>query len=243
MSKRRCMALETLLTFCPPAPWARMALISISLAGIATLVAIRSMVAISPDRRSSRRVPAAEFALVARRQTLDLVLGFGRGRSIGKFDGREQAPRRVGTGITRALAALVRGVTRINVDGDPGVDAPVPALDKVDKPGHTRLLNRGSSIRVFEISLQQLGLRGGEARDRHARPGAGHVVDRDAMAKVDRSGITAMLAADAYLEIGPGLAAALDCHFHQLPHALDVQHFERVVLQDAGLEGGRQKLG
>ena len=30
ISKRRCMAEETLLTFCPPAPWARIALISIS---------------------------------------------------------------------------------------------------------------------------------------------------------------------------------------------------------------------
>ena len=30
MSKRRCIALDTLLTFWPPAPWARMALISTS---------------------------------------------------------------------------------------------------------------------------------------------------------------------------------------------------------------------
>src|SRR5882672_11136874 len=35
MSKRRCTALETLLTFWPPAPWARTAVISISPSGIA----------------------------------------------------------------------------------------------------------------------------------------------------------------------------------------------------------------
>jgi hypothetical protein len=30
MSKRRCTAFDTLLTFCPPAPWARIAVISTS---------------------------------------------------------------------------------------------------------------------------------------------------------------------------------------------------------------------
>jgi AcrR family transcriptional regulator len=34
MSKRRCTALDTLLTFCPPAPWARMAVISTSDSGM-----------------------------------------------------------------------------------------------------------------------------------------------------------------------------------------------------------------
>src|SRR5450759_4150959 len=146
MSKRRWMALETLFTFCPPAPWARMALISISLAGIVTLLEICNMMATSPGMQSSYTMPVAEFSLVARGQTLDLVLRLGCGRSIGIFDGREQAPRRVGTGITCPLAALVRGVARIDVDGDPGVDAPALARDKVDEPGHTRLLNQGAQF-------------------------------------------------------------------------------------------------
>ena len=51
-----------------------------------------------------------------------------------------------------------------------------------------------------------------------------------------------MFAADADLQIRPVLAAAFDRHFHQLPHALDVQHLERVVLQDAGLVVGRQEF-
>src|SRR4051812_35735296 len=33
MSKRSCTAFDTLLTFCPPAPWARMAVSSISCSG------------------------------------------------------------------------------------------------------------------------------------------------------------------------------------------------------------------
>lgn len=43
MLKRRWMAVETLLTFWPPAPWARMALISISWSGMETLVDIASI--------------------------------------------------------------------------------------------------------------------------------------------------------------------------------------------------------
>ena len=37
ISKRKCTALDTLLTFCPPEPWARIALISISPEGMSKL--------------------------------------------------------------------------------------------------------------------------------------------------------------------------------------------------------------
>ncbi len=37
MSKRKCTAVDTLFTFCPPAPWARIGTISISLSAITTL--------------------------------------------------------------------------------------------------------------------------------------------------------------------------------------------------------------
>ena len=52
MSKRRCIALETLFTFCPPAPWARIALISISLAGMVTPLEICIMLAAAPGTQS-----------------------------------------------------------------------------------------------------------------------------------------------------------------------------------------------
>src|SRR4029453_11574400 len=41
MSKRRCTALETLLTFCPPAPWAGMGVHSIS-AGLMSIMGKRA---------------------------------------------------------------------------------------------------------------------------------------------------------------------------------------------------------
>jgi hypothetical protein len=37
MSKRKCTAVDTLFTFCPPAPWARIGTISISLSEITML--------------------------------------------------------------------------------------------------------------------------------------------------------------------------------------------------------------
>src|SRR6185436_6618974 len=40
MSKRSCTAFDTLLTFCPPAPWARTAVSSISCSGTTMLVTL-----------------------------------------------------------------------------------------------------------------------------------------------------------------------------------------------------------
>ena len=50
ISKRRCTAEETLLTFWPPAPCARTALISISDSGIATVAEVLAMASILPRR-------------------------------------------------------------------------------------------------------------------------------------------------------------------------------------------------
>ena len=50
MSKRRCTAEETLLTFWPPAPCARIALSSISDSGIAIAVEEPAMASILPSR-------------------------------------------------------------------------------------------------------------------------------------------------------------------------------------------------
>ena len=43
MSKRKWIADETLLTFCPPGPWARIAEKSSSISGIETPLAINSI--------------------------------------------------------------------------------------------------------------------------------------------------------------------------------------------------------
>ena len=53
MSKRRCIAVDTLLTFCPPAPCARIAVHSISASGIRIVIAGASPR--SPDKRARAR--------------------------------------------------------------------------------------------------------------------------------------------------------------------------------------------
>ena len=62
------------------------------------------------------------------------------------------------------------------------------------------------------------------------------------VAEADRSGVPALLAADADLEVRPHRAAVPDRHVDQLADALDVEHLERVVLQDARLVVHRQEL-
>lgn len=68
ISKRRCTALETLLTFWPPAPWARMALISISLSGMLMLRVMLMSISIGPGGAVSCQVDT--MILMASRRTL-----------------------------------------------------------------------------------------------------------------------------------------------------------------------------
>src|SRR5450432_831622 len=133
-----------------------MALISISLAGMVTVLEIFTMAAATLGALSSGPAPPAQCALVSRGKTLDLVFRFGCGRSIGILDRREQPSRRVRAGIARALAADVRGIARIDVYGDSGVDAPVLALDKVDEPSHTCLLNQGAQFGSLKLPSSSL---------------------------------------------------------------------------------------
>src|SRR6478735_5877346 len=81
----------------------------------------------------------------------------------------------------------------------------------------------------------QCRLRRRQPRDRHAVRRARDVVQTGLVAEEHRGRIAAMLAADADLERGPGLAAALAADLDQLADALDVERGERVVLQDAAL--------
>src|SRR5208282_4795244 len=76
-------------------------------------------------------------------------------------------------------------------------------------------------------------LRGGEPRDRHAERRARHVVEIDLVAEGDRSGIAAVLAADADLQLGTDFPPALDADAHQFADALLIDRHERVAGQDA----------
>ena len=61
------------------------------------------------------------------------------------------------------------------------------------------------------------------------------------MAEADGGGVAAVLAADAELEVGPCLAAALAADPHELAHALAVDADEGILLQDALLLIGTEE--
>lgn len=92
------------------------------------------------------------------------------------------------------------------------------------------------------LPLQQLRMRRCQAGDGHTRGGAGDVVEADVVAEADRGGMAAVFAADADFEFGARLAAQIHGEFHEFADALDVEDFERVVLQDAGGDVMRQEL-
>src|SRR3954470_10651277 len=89
------------------------------------------------------------------------------------------------------------------------------------------------SLRFACGLLAERGLRRRQPRDRHAERRARHVVEPDLMAERDRSGIAAVLAADADLEVLADLAAALDADPHQRADAVAVDRDERIAGQDA----------
>src|SRR6185437_14483204 len=64
-------------------------------------------------------------------------------------------------------------------------------------------------LRLARDRSADRGLRRGKAGDRHAIGRAGDVVEADLVAEGDGSGIAAVLAADADLQIRPRLSAAL----------------------------------
>src|SRR4051812_16329863 len=90
-------------------------------------------------------------------------------------------------------------------------------------------------LRLPGRGLAERGLRCGEAGDRHAVGRAGDVVEPDLVTEADRSGIAAMLAADADLERGARLAAALDADPDQFADAVAIDRNKRIDLQNAAL--------
>ena len=75
-------------------------------------------------------------------------------------------------------------------------------------------------------------LSGGQTGDGHTEGGAGHIVQAHLVAELHGSGVAAVLAADAHMDVGAGLMAQLDGHGHQLAHALLIQVGEGIGLVD-----------
>src|SRR6185437_15032792 len=93
----------------------------------------------------------------------------------------------------------------------------------------------------FHPIFRHRGLRRRETRDRHAIGRARDIVEPDLLAETDRSGVAAMLAADAELQVATRLAAAREGNSDQLADAVAVDGDERIVLEDAGFLVGPEK--
>src|SRR5215469_1797306 len=89
-------------------------------------------------------------------------------------------------------------------------------------------------LRGGAVGHHRLG--GGQAGHRDAVGAAGHVVQAEFVARVDRVRVAAVLAANADLEVRPGGAALADRPVHQTAHALAVDGLERVDLEDLLLQ-------
>ena len=77
---------------------------------------------------------------------------------------------------------------------------------------------------------------------RHARCGAGNVIESGRVAESDGLRLAAVLATDADDEIAACAAPLVDGELHQAPHALDVERLERIFGQYSRLHILRQKL-
>src|SRR5262245_4321654 len=79
----------------------------------------------------------------------------------------------------------------------------------------------------------QCRLCGGEARDGHPERRTAHVIEAFAVTKVDRRRLAAVLAANSNLQVGLGLAPALDADADELAEPVLVDGDERIGRVDA----------
>src|SRR6185295_626977 len=103
------------------------------------------------------------------------------------------------------------------------------------------LLLDGSPRPIDHPLLLERCLGGGETGDRHAERGAGHVVHAHVVAELHRRRLTAVLPANADLEVGPGAPAQPHRELDELADALLVEYLERVVLEDPVLHIEREE--
>src|SRR5215471_14753606 len=119
---------------------------------------------------------------------------------------------------------------------------PGPACHR-DRAPARQVLPPGRACRLAEAPKDSFGLeraaqgslRRRQSRDRHAIGRAGDVVEPGLVAEEHRRRVAAVLAANAELELGAHLAAALAGDLDQLAHALGIERGEWVVLEDAAL--------
>ena len=86
------------------------------------------------------------------------------------------------------------------------------------------------------------GLSSSQTSDRHTEGGAGHVVQTDLVAEFNGDGVTAVLAADAVVQVVAGGLSLGNSHLHQHTNAGLIQLSKGIVLEDLGIVVSAQEL-
>src|SRR5215211_5204641 len=81
-----------------------------------------------------------------------------------------------------------------------------------------------------------------QAGDWHTERRAGNIVVTDQVTPLDRTWVTAVLAADTYFQIRAGLATFGNCPFHELADTAAIQRLEGICLEDALFLIGDQEV-
>ena len=76
----------------------------------------------------------------------------------------------------------------------------------------------------------------GQTGDRNPERRTGNIVQANAMEELDAFGLTAMLAANADLEIGAGLASTLTTNFDHLAHTRLIDADKRIMFIEVMLD-------
>src|SRR5881392_659669 len=102
-------------------------------------------------------------------------------------------------------------------------------------------LASGGDVRGV-TGLVERRLSRGEPRQRNAVRRAAHVVEAEPVAETDRARVSAVLTADAELQIGSRLPAALDGDLHQLADTVEVERLEGIRVEHPVLQIEGQEL-
>src|SRR5690606_19060929 len=130
--------------------------------------------------------------------------------------------------------------------------ASVPADACLGPLARGQRMCRGARLGALDTLLRPVGdeaarpqrrMCRGESRDRDPKRRARHVVEPGLVAELNGARITAVLTADADLQVATSPAPLPGPHLHELPDTVPVEHLERVVLEDAGVQVLRQEGG
>src|SRR5574337_583882 len=182
--------------------------------------------------------PAARAAAVTIRERANRFIPDLRGKRVGAHGGPHGAVGRLGFRSTSRRSEVLRiiGVQFATYIGARQLGYCGVAEGPARHPARRGGASERGLVSGGPGAARERGLCCGQSGDWHSERRAGHVVHADRVAERHRGGLAPVLAADAELDTGTGLASALTPQSHQLAHASLVEYLKRVVLDEPVFE-------